>query len=59
MSGSDLTLEWLNTDPKAMTEPIIIEQPDGLGMRMPPGDITVSEIAEIVGPSMPVEVMGT
>ena len=58
MKGEDVTLEWLETDPTAMTEPILIEQPDGLGMKMPE-DLTVSDVAEIVGEDTPVEVIGT
>lgn len=58
MEGSEVTLEWLESDPTAMREPIVIENPEGLGMEMPK-DITVSEIAEILGESTPVEVIGT
>lgn len=58
MKGSDVTLEWLETDPTAMTEPILIENPEGLGMKMPSEDFTVSEVAEIVGEDTPVEVIG-
>ena len=35
MTGAELTQDWLDSDPTAMTEPIIIEEPDGLGMTMP------------------------
>ncbi|KAH9955595.1 jumonji protein [Russula dissimulans] len=57
MRGADLTEEWLDNDPNAMTEPIIIENPDGLGMMMPQASLTVSEIADILGPETPVEVI--
>ena len=56
--GSDLSLDWLNDNTSALNEPIIIEQPDGLGMSMPPSDFTVADVARIVGPDTPVEVMG-
>lgn len=45
---------------KAMTEPIIIDSPEGLGMKMPEeGDFGVEEVAELVGEDVPVEVIGT
>lgn len=34
---------------ESMMEPIIIESPEGLGMKMPSNDITVTEVARIVG----------
>ena len=58
MEGSDVSLEWLETDPTALTEPIVVEKPDGLGMKMPE-ELTVSDVAEIVGENTPVEVIGT
>ncbi|KAJ3526806.1 hypothetical protein NM688_g8215 [Phlebia brevispora] len=56
MQGSDVNLEWLESDESAMREPIVIEKPDGLGMKMP-DNITVREVAEIVGEETPVEVI--
>ena len=41
-----------------MTEPILIEQPEGLGMKMP-HDLTVADVGELVGLDTPVEVIGT
>ena len=35
MKGEDLTVHWLENNPSAMTEPILIEEPDGLGMQLP------------------------
>lgn len=58
MRGSDLTEEWLYNDATAMTEPVVIEKPDGLGMMMPPSSLTVPEIANILGPETPLEVIG-
>jgi F-box and leucine-rich repeat protein 10/11 len=58
MRGSDLTEEWLYDDATAMTEPVIIEKPDGLGMMMPPPSLNVPEIANILGPETPLEVIG-
>ncbi|KAG9089737.1 JmjC domain-containing histone demethylation protein 1, partial [Ceratobasidium sp. 392] len=57
VKGEQLTREWLETDPTAMTEPVVIVSPDGLGMRMPDKEFTVSKVAELVGPDTPVEVM--
>jgi hypothetical protein len=58
VKGEDLSREWLEQDPLAMTEPIVIENAEGLGMRMPGKEFTVSNVAELVGPDTPVEVMG-
>lgn len=57
MAGSNVTVEWLESDPAALTEPIVIESPDGLGMKMPEG-LSVDGVAEILGESTPVEVIG-
>ncbi|KAG6865888.1 hypothetical protein C0991_010969 [Blastosporella zonata] len=57
LAGTDVGLEWLEEDPSAMTEPVVIEQPDGLGMTMPPTDFTVDDVAELVGEDTPVEVI--
>ncbi len=57
MSGSDVTVEWLETDPEALTEPIVIENPEGLGMKMPEG-FTVADVAQSIGEDTPVEVIG-
>jgi F-box/leucine-rich repeat protein 10/11 len=58
MKGSDLTKEWLENDSTAMTEPVVIKQPDGLGMMMPSTTLTVPEIANILGHETPLEVIG-
>jgi F-box/leucine-rich repeat protein 10/11 len=58
MTGSDLTEEWLENDSTAMTEPVIVEQADSLGMMMPSTTLTVPEIANILGHETPVEVIG-
>ncbi|KAH9452531.1 hypothetical protein Pst134EB_016484 [Puccinia striiformis f. sp. tritici] len=60
MKPAELSLEWLITDPNAMTEPIVIDDAEGLraqGMRMPSPELTISQIAELVGPETPVEVI--
>lgn len=58
ISGSELTQEWLDNDSAAMMEPVIIEEPEGLGMMMPPSSLTVAEIAATLGHETPVEVIG-
>lgn len=58
MQGSDITSEWLENDPDALKEPIIIESPEGLGMRMPSKEFTVADVAECVGSETPLEVIG-
>ncbi|WAQ87237.1 hypothetical protein PtA15_8A139 [Puccinia triticina] len=60
MKPAELSLEWLVNDPQAMTEPIVIDDRDGLvaqGMRMPSSELTITQIAELVGPETPVEVI--
>jgi len=58
MKGEDVRKEWLETDETAMMEPIVVEAPDGLGMKMPPEGFTVDDVAELVGEETPVEVIG-
>ncbi|KAF9472602.1 JmjC domain-containing histone demethylation protein 1 [Pholiota conissans] len=56
MQGSELE-SWLQEDETALREPIVIEQPDGLGMKMPPRDLTVEHVAEYIGEDTPLEVI--
>jgi len=58
MKGSDVGLEWLESDDSAMQEPFVVESPDGLGMKMPGGEFSVEDVAEVVGEDTPVEVIG-
>jgi len=58
LQGSELE-SWLEDDEEALQEPIIIEQPEGLGMKMPPRDLTVEHVAEYIGEDTPLEVIGT
>lgn len=58
MKGSDVNTEWLERDPDALKEPVIIENSEGLGMRMPPKEFTVADVAECIGPETPLEVIG-
>jgi F-box/leucine-rich repeat protein 10/11 len=58
MHGGDLGLSWLDENEMAMREPIVIENPEGLEMKMPSSDLTVGEVAELVGKDTPVEVIG-
>jgi len=57
MKGSDVGLEWLKEDEDAMKEPIVIETPEGLGMKMPE-DFGVEDVALLVGENSPLEVIG-
>lgn len=57
MQGADLE-SWLENDENALREPIIIEKPEGLGMKMPPPDLTVEHVAEYIGEDTPLEVIG-
>ena len=59
MKGAEVTMAWLTENEDAMTQPIIIEEPDGLGMKMPGPSLTVSDVARLVGENEKVEVLGT
>lgn len=58
MEGNVVGLSWLEEDEDAMTEPIVIEKPEGLGMHMPPEDFGVEDVAEVVGEDTLIEVIG-
>lgn len=58
MKGYEVGQEWIYADPKAMTEPVVIEVPEGLGMNMPPKEYTIRDVAADVGPDTPLEVIG-
>ncbi|KAF8344340.1 uncharacterized protein EI90DRAFT_3029329 [Cantharellus anzutake] len=57
MKGSEVTSAWLTENEDAMTQPIIIEEPEGLGMKMPDPSFTVSDVARMVGEDEKVEVL--
>jgi F-box/leucine-rich repeat protein 10/11 len=58
LKGNAVGLEWLAEDEGAMREPIVIESPDGLGLKMPPNDFTVDDVVQLIGDNTPVEVIG-
>lgn len=58
LNGEDVNLKWLEEDEAAMAEPIVIENPEGLGMEMPDSEFTVGDVTELVGASTPLEVIG-
>jgi hypothetical protein len=58
VQGVDVTVEWLDADPDALKEPVVIETPEGLGMKMPDEEFTVQDVADAVGEDHPVEVIG-
>jgi len=58
MKGEDVNLRWLEEDEHAMTEPIIVEKPDGLGMTMPSSSFTADDVASELGEHTSLEVMG-
>ncbi|KAI0781268.1 Clavaminate synthase-like protein [Trametes elegans] len=57
MKGSEVGLEWLENDEGAMREPVLIEEEEGLGMKMPPASFTVDDVVEALGEDHPVEVI--
>lgn len=58
MPGSEVGIEWLESDEGAMKEPILVETEEGLGMKMPPAGFTVDDVVEALGEDYPVEVIG-
>ena len=58
MKGEDVCLAWVEQDSHAMEEPVIIETPEGLGMKMPPVELSVADISEVLGEGTPIEVIG-
>jgi len=58
MKGYEVGQEWIYADPRALTEPVVIEVPEGLGMKMPPKEYTIRDVAADVGPDTPLEVIG-
>ncbi|TCD67652.1 JmjC domain-containing histone demethylation protein 1 [Steccherinum ochraceum] len=57
MKGSEITLDWIEHDPDAFKEPIFIESPEGLGMKMPDSSFSPQDVADILGDDTPVEVI--
>ncbi|KDN49370.1 hypothetical protein RSAG8_02072, partial [Rhizoctonia solani AG-8 WAC10335] len=57
--GGELTKNWVENDAWAMTEPVVIESPEGLGMTMPGPEFTINDVVELVGADAPVEVIAT
>ena len=50
MKAEEITNEWIwGEGTGAFDEPFLIEQPQGLGMKMPPADMSIQEIAKVVG----------
>jgi len=41
-------MDWVYGE-NGMLEPFVVEKPEGLGMSMPRRDISVGEIAELIG----------
>jgi hypothetical protein len=58
MKGEDVCLAWIEQDPHAMEEPIVIETPEGLGMKMPSVELSVADISGVLGEETPIEVIG-
>ncbi|KAJ1972581.1 JmjC domain-containing histone demethylation protein 1 [Dimargaris verticillata] len=54
-TGQFLTATWLETH--GLDEPILVRKPQGLGLVMPSPDLSVDEIAQLIGPETPVDVI--
>ena len=47
--GSDLTLDWFSVN--GFKKPMIIEEPAGLDLKVPPSDFTIMDVERYVGES--------
>ncbi|GAA6024700.1 hypothetical protein JCM10207_009224 [Rhodosporidiobolus poonsookiae] len=56
MRSEEITDEWVYGD-GGMEVPFVVRRPEGLGMTMPEGGISVKEVAELVGRDHPLEVI--
>ncbi|ETW85621.1 hypothetical protein HETIRDRAFT_407575 [Heterobasidion irregulare TC 32-1] len=57
LNGEQVNLDWVNGDPDGFREPVVIEEPEGLGMKMPGRDLSIESIADTLGRDTPVEVI--
>ncbi|KAJ1310399.1 hypothetical protein OPQ81_007137 [Rhizoctonia solani] len=57
VKGEDLTKEWVENNEWAMTEPVVIESPEGLGMTMPGPEFEINDVVQLVGADVAVEVI--
>ncbi|KAI9344319.1 hypothetical protein BDR26DRAFT_212314 [Obelidium mucronatum] len=55
VNGEAVTIEWLRKT--GMKEPFLIEEPDGLDMKMPPSALTVDQVADACGRDKIVDAM--
>ena len=55
MQGNDVTAQWAKET--GFRDPIIILEPDGLGLTMPPHELTVRQVAEACGLERTVQVL--
>ncbi|ORY47061.1 hypothetical protein BCR33DRAFT_715425, partial [Rhizoclosmatium globosum] len=55
VNGESVTLEWLRLT--GMKEPFLVEEPDGLDMKMPPRTLTVDQVADACGRDKIVDAM--
>ncbi|KAJ2089912.1 JmjC domain-containing histone demethylation protein 1 [Coemansia sp. RSA 986] len=53
--GHTVTADWIKH--RETNDPFIVESPDGLGMKMPDSDTTVSDIAKLIGEDTSISVM--
>lgn len=55
MPGSALTLEWCRKD--GLFDPLLVPSKEGLGLTVPPPSFSVRDVAHIIGPNTPLNVM--
>ncbi|KAJ3066618.1 Lysine-specific demethylase 7A [Podochytrium sp. JEL0797] len=55
VNGDSVTLSWLRTT--GFREPFLVEEPEGLDMRMPPASLTVDQVADACGRDKIVDAM--
>ena len=59
LNGEQVNLDCVNCDPYWFREPVVIEEPEGLVMKIPGRYLSIESIAYTLGRDTPVEVIGT
>ena len=47
LHGSKVTVDWFNEN--GFGNPIVVDRPEGLGVKVPPSDFTVADVEQYVG----------
>lgn len=53
--GSEVTAEWASN--RNFLSPVVVQEPKGLGMKMPPSNLSVNDVANLCGPDRIIDVI--